>query len=192
MPKLRQSHIFDRAQHDHYVEEKWCSERLFANEDFTGPIYDPCCGWGRVLDAAKVAGFVTVGSDVVDRGASRTHNFCHSDFLKKSSLDWEAVGSFVSNPPFDQIEDIARRCVELAKHKVALICPLRRLPAAHSWLSELPLSKILIMTPRPSMPTGEHIASGGKVGGGTQDYVWLIMKKDYHGPVVTAWLHRDA
>jgi hypothetical protein len=32
-PRARQSHIFDRETHDHYVEEPWCSNRLFDEAD---------------------------------------------------------------------------------------------------------------------------------------------------------------
>ena len=43
-PRARQSHIFDRETHDHYVEEPWCSKRLFDVEPFVGTIVDPACG----------------------------------------------------------------------------------------------------------------------------------------------------
>ena len=35
--RLRHSHIFARAEHDHYVEPGWCSQRLFAVESFGSP-----------------------------------------------------------------------------------------------------------------------------------------------------------
>jgi hypothetical protein len=47
--KRRSSHIFERDEHDHYVEPEWVSERLFDVEQLQGPILDPACGWFRIL-----------------------------------------------------------------------------------------------------------------------------------------------
>ena len=63
----RDSHIWARDPHDWYVEDYWCSRRLFAEEPFRGEIYDPNCGWGRVLRSAKDAGYAVRGSDIVIR-----------------------------------------------------------------------------------------------------------------------------
>jgi len=204
-PRARNSHIFERDVHDHYVEANWLSERLFDVEDFEGPsqtILDPCCGWGRIPLAAERAGYKAIASDVVDRrltaglGTSVLFGqFRPLDILKCYPEEvyewWRQARSIVSNPPFKPIEDVARRCVALAEYKVALICPVRRLNAAGGWLKELGLSKIWLLTPRPSMPTGEHILNGGKIGGGKQDFCWLIFSKGYTGPNEIDWLHRD-
>ena len=51
----RRSHIFDRDDHDFYVEPPWCSERLFAVEPFAGLIWDPAAGSGTIPRAARAA-----------------------------------------------------------------------------------------------------------------------------------------
>lgn len=198
MVKARESHIFERQPNDHYVEEVWCSRRLFDEEEFEGPILDPCCGWGRILDSAKAKGFETFGSDVVDRGCH--HTFKQVDFLhlhEEAMFDWwRKSRSIVCNPPFNLIREFSERALSLTKDlftpgKVAMIFPLRRLPAA-TWLRMTPLSRVLLMNPRPSMPTGEYIKSGGKVGGGTQDFCWLIWDHLNPSPTRMDWLRRDA
>lgn len=196
--KERKSHIFERDERDHYVEPQWVNDRLFAVEDFgSNGILDPCAGWGRIPDAALKAGYKTIASDVVDRGVSKLHEFRKLDITalydEVTYEWWRQADSIVTNPPFDQIENVARRCCALAAHKVALICPLRRLPAARNWMTSLraPLSKVWILTPRPSMPSGLHITDGGKVGGGTVDFVWLVFDKTHNGPHTFDWLHRD-
>src|SRR6516165_9611159 len=50
--KPRRSHIFKREKNDHYVEEPWCSSRLFDVEPFDGHIMDPACGWGNIVTNA--------------------------------------------------------------------------------------------------------------------------------------------
>jgi len=167
---------------EHYVEPFWCSERLFQEEAFSGGIYDPACGFGRIVISAKKAGHQALGSDLVDRGWDSTpQNFLNHRYPHDN---------IVSNPPFDILPAFARHAVKLARHKVALVMPSARLHAAH-WLMELPLRRVWLMTPRPSMPPGHYIQAGGKVGGGKTDYCWLVFDNYLDGPVEMKWLHRD-
>jgi hypothetical protein len=198
----RDSHIFPRDDHDHYVEPEWVSERLFEEEEFDGPILDPACGWGRILRSADKCGFKIMGSDVVDRKPD-IPEFRHLDFVATQEQAiyrwWAQAGSIVCNPPFELIKEFTHRACVIMRGdqslksnvtKVAMICLVRRLPAA-SWLKELPLCKVLMMTPRPSMPTAAHILVGGKVGGGQQDFAWLIFKRGYRGHASIGWLRRE-
>lgn len=180
----RKSHIFAREAFNHYVEEKWCGERLFDVEKFDGAILDPCCGWGRIVSAARERGLVAMGHDIVDRGFSNT---VKRDFLEPA-FPW-SFPNIVSNPPFENFRAFAERALERASGKVALIWLVRTLPAAR-WLQGTPLKKIYFLTPRPSMPTGEFIAKGGKVGGGTQDFCWLVWDRNAKSEA-PGWLHRD-
>ena len=189
-------HIFEREPHGHYVEPEWCSARLFEAESFGAPgarVLDPACGWGRILRAAKAAGYSPVGSDIVDRldRQGLEHVAFHvCDFLEGSPV--RSAWSIVSNPPFDHVEEFCRRALEIAVFKVAMIFLLRRLPAAR-WLRHLPLESILLLTPRPSMPPGAWIADGNNPGGGSQDFVWLIFNKQSTatGSPRLRWLCRD-
>lgn len=185
MLRKRNSHIYDRAEDDWYLEPHWVSERLFAVESFDrdSAILDPCCGTGRVADAAKAAGYRVLATDIVDRG----YPDCRvQDFLKRKS----APASIAGNPPFDSVEAFARHALAIDADKVALIFPVPRLNAAH-WLRELPLCRIWLLTPRPSMPAGSYVLAGGKVGGDRRDFCWIIFERGYRGEPVIRWLHRD-
>jgi hypothetical protein len=166
------------------VEPAWCSARLFQVEQFKGSIMDPACGWGRIVIEAKKAGYNANGSDLVDRGwdSSRTP----SDFLQSTTI----YDNIVTNPPFDILEEFITHAVKHARHKVAAIFPVRRLPAA-GWLADLPLARVLMLSPRPSLPSGSFIKAGGKVGGGTQDFCWLIFDHGHAGLASVGWLTRD-
>ena len=59
------------------------------------------------------------------------------------------------------------------------------------WLEPLPLAKIYLLTPRPSMPPGEVIARGERPGGGRMDFAWLVFNHGHSGPPELRWLHRD-
>ena len=154
-------------------------------------ILDPACGWGRIPRAASAAGFTVIASDIVnriDRRGLEHVRFRVCDFLTESPV--RSVRSVICNPPFDHIETFCQRALEIATYKVAMIVPLRRLPAAH-WLKRLPLETIYFLTPRPSMPPGSWIEAGNIPGGGSQDFCWLVFNKiaTTTAPRVR-WLHR--
>ena len=187
--KRRASHIFAKAADGWYIEPSWCSRRLFDVEDFSGGIYDPACGWGTILNEAKAAGYKTCGSDLVDRRRSAHPGlrFKQENFLTFETflLGWDVV----CNPPFDFVEEFCHRALALGAAKVAMIMLCRRLNAAH-WLRDMPLRRIWLLTPRPSMPPGDWIAAGNKPGGGTQDFCWLVFEAGTGKPAID-WLHRE-
>jgi len=168
---------------EHYVEPHWVSERLFQEEKFTGGIYDPACGLGRIVESAIDAGHIAHGADLVDRrGRGNVQDF----LLDHTS----APNNIVSNPPFDIFEAFTKHALERASHKVALIMPTARLNAAR-WLYDTPLQSVWLLTPRPSMPPGHVIRANGKVGGGKSDYCWLVFEHGYSSHPELKWLHRD-
>jgi hypothetical protein len=197
MKRKRDSHIFAKAKDGFYVEPAWCAQRLFEEEKFPGlVIWDPAVGWGTITTAAQMAGYKVLGSDIVDRKRHKLgRGFFKHDFLNGEKIA-PSPFSVVCNPPFDHVEEFARRALELGAKKVALIMLVRRLNAAR-WLRELPLWNIWLLTPRPSMPPGEWIAKGNKPGGGTQDFCWVIIGQKYiyrgkkREPVTISWLPRD-
>lgn len=178
--------IWQRETDEHYVEPKWCSRRLFQEEDFEGGVYDPCCGFGHIVISALEHGLKGYGSDLVDRGWDSTRT--PHDFLTGHD---EQHDNIVCNPPFNIAADFALHALKLARRKVAMIFPTARLNAAH-WLRETPLARVWLMTPRPSMPPGHTITAGEKPGGGKMDFCWLVWTKAHAGPAELRWLRRDA
>ena len=61
----------------------------------------------------------------------------------------------VGNPPFKAVEPFAHHALKLGARRVALLFPTARLNGAR-WLRKLPLRRIWLLTPRPSMPPGSH------------------------------------
>ncbi len=181
------SHIWQREENEHYVEEHWCSRRLFDVEKFEGHIVDPACGFGRVVKSAALAGYSAAGSDVV----SRAPGYPVLNFFSST----EENDNYVSNPPFKQFKAFALHALVHSRRKVALIWQVPRLNAAR-WLRQTPLQTIWLMTPRPSMPPGWAIMAGNmpngdKPGGGTQDYCWLVWDKRHTGSATINWLTRE-
>lgn len=182
--RAENSHIWEREEYEHYVEPEWCSRRLFEVERFEGEIYDPSCGFGRIPESARVAGYLTTATDLVDRGYQHMNGAINFFSVSRS------VPNIVSNPPFDIFRQYAMQALKLAERKVALIWLVRTLPAAR-WLEDTPLARIWLLTPGPSMPPGFTITAGQKPGGGKQDFCWLVFDKAHAGPASIGWLHRD-
>jgi hypothetical protein len=116
-------------------------------------------------------------------------SFTVCNFLKGSPV--RSAWSIVCNPPFDHVEEFCERALAVAIYKVAMLVPLRRLPAAR-WLQQSPLESVLLLKPRPSMPPGHWIEAGNTPSGGTQDFCWLIFNKfTTGGSPRLRWLNRD-
>ncbi|MEJ0092805.1 MAG: hypothetical protein WDN46_05090 [Methylocella sp.] len=155
------AHIWDRHPDDFYVEPRWCSERLFQVEEFEDFILDPACGLGRIVSSAIDAGYGAFGHDKVKRS-----DFCLEvhDFLT-----WQPAGpisTVASNPPFGITREFAEKALKVATNKVALLLPTLWLHGDERsrWLASTPLAKVLILTPRPSMPPGPVIEAGIALG----------------------------
>lgn len=186
-PRAVAAHAFPREKYEHYVEPHWVDDRLFEEERFETSIWDPCCGFGRIPEAANRAGLIGLGTDIVHRGwhGQKTQ----IDFLQAEAPLSENI---VCNPPFNIAGRFMKHAIQMpGVEKVAMIFPTARLNAAR-WLQETPLAKVLLLTPRPSMPPGNTIAAGEKPGGGKIDFCWLIWTRGRIGPASVHWLHREA
>ena len=183
----RKSHIWARADDEWYVEPEWVSARLFEAEQFDGAVWDPACGSGRICESARAAGHTILYSDIVDRGYRGLDlPLVVRDFLEMDTH----TDNIVTNPPFDIAREFAEQACRLAWRKAAIVFPTARLNAAR-WLQDLPLRRVWLLTPRPSMPPGRVIAAGEKPQGGKADFCWVVFDQSYSGTPEVKWLHRD-
>ena len=110
------------------------------------------------------------------------------DFL---TCSLEKHDNIVTNPPYGLLREFTERALRLARNTVCILAPVARLNAARWLQSSGHLRQILLLTPRPSMPPGEVVLGGGRVGGGKADFCWLEFDKSYQGEPHLNWLHRD-
>jgi hypothetical protein len=193
--RKRKSHLWVRQKQDWYVEPLWVSLRLFELEHF-GAVWDPACGSGRIVDAARAHGIYSLGSDIVKRTDSE---FCRGrkDFFEHKHVYWCGI---VSNPPFSRAEEFAKHALKLLRRskirehggKLALLLPSNWIQGTRRsrWLASTPLVRVYFICPRPAMPPG-HIKK--PTGNGTTDYAWYIWNtglKRRRQPVID-WLYRD-
>jgi hypothetical protein len=191
LKRPRQSHIYAREVHGHYVDPSWCSARLLEVEEFVGSIWDPACGFGTIPEAARAAGHrYILATDIVDRGYQ--HFDYALDFLT-AEISSDLPEHIVSNPPYHIAQEFVQRALRIARGKVCMLMPITWMlgKKRSRWLQSTPLVRVWLLCPRPSMPSGEYIRNGGKVGGGTRDFCWMVWSCSHVGPSTISWLRRD-
>lgn len=155
---------------------------------FDGFIYDPCCGLGCILDAARAVGYKTAGADIRNRGAGERHPFAPRDFFAGGY----PVPNIVCNPPYKYAERFVARAVERAQFKTAVLLRAQWANggARSRWLESLPLRIVLALSPRPSMLPSAVVVAGERIGGGTTDYSWFVFERGYAGRPEFGWARR--
>lgn len=180
--------IFERDQHDWFVEPVEATAGLLRVERFVGPIWDPACGGGNVLRACATAGLQVAGSDIVQRVPDDlSHLFAGPfDFLTAEANPpnlpfpaWHAT-NIVVNPPFFRArgtEAFIRKALSIARGKVAVFADVKFLASqrrANGLFAEHCPHRVWTLAKRPSCPPGAYLAAGNEAGGGTADWGWLV------------------
>jgi hypothetical protein len=196
MTRPLKAQIFDRAPHEWYVEPEWVSDALFRVEGFEDRIWDPACGQGNILNAARRAGKIVHGHDIVDRASGLWGT---ADFFSLRLSEWSTSTSIVTNPPFGRgklAEKFIRHAMYLRPKKLAVFVDSRFLfgmARASGLFKQFPPTRLWMITPRPSCPPGDHLLAGHKAGGGRNDYCWLVWDKPgFLHNLITAvrWMQR--
>ena len=165
-------------ENDWYVEESWCADELLDFFPFSGHIHDPACGMGTIVKACQAKGFHATGSDKIDRG----YGTPVIDFIENPN----GVGNpdyIITNPPFYRgvgTRKFMDNALMVAGKGVAILAPLPFLASQGRlrWFRSLPLTHVLILSRRPSMPPGVMLVDGTiEQKGGKEDYVWLFVQQ---------------
>jgi hypothetical protein len=179
-------HTFDNNPDQWYVEEDWSNDALFAAASFKGPIFDPCCGMGKIPEAAKRAGYPAWGSDIVDRGYGPVQ-----DFFELSSCP---NADIVSNPPYNRLEDFISHALAVTDHnravavftRLAFLCSSKRYPM---FTQKWPLAVVLVCSKRVNCLPGANLLAGQEPGGGAIDYCWIVFDKKWSKMPIIGFLH---
>lgn len=172
---------YEREPYDWYIEPAWCHELLHQVEAFEGEIVDPACGRGTGLKVAADRGYGVLGVDIVDRREHAAFAFPLrlGDFAERPPIN--GADNFIGNPPFSYRAGIAeiyiRRCLSMARAKVAMLLPVKFLSSQgrYDLFTQTPLTDIRILSSRPSMPPGSLYVRGLiEAEGGSVDYMWLV------------------
>lgn len=183
------AHVWERDPLDFYVEPRRATEGLLSVETFTGGILDPACGAGNIVETCIAAGLKAAGTDI-KRRTGKPWFIEERDYLAPG-YPWRA-DNIICNPPFYRAkgtEEFIRLALSRATRKVAVFTDLKFLAGsgrANGLYAEHPPTRVWIITPRPSCPSGAMLEAGGEASGGTADWVWLVWCLDERPPVAPA------
>jgi len=192
--KQKNAHTWERDELDWYVEPTKATHQLLTRERFMGPVWDPACGGGNIVNTLIERGHQAYGTDITRRVDS-TVGWFHGerDFLQMIN---PVAGNIVCNPPFFRAkgaEAFIRKAHALAWGKIAMFVDIRFLAGsvrAENLFQELPPTRVWIVTPRVSCPPGKYLLDGGKAGNGSSDWCWIVWDKTAPAPTSPAmgWL----
>lgn len=96
--------------------DPWAIEAILQAEILTRRVVDPCCGDGRMAEAARRAGYEILASDLYKWGYNNFHGI---DFLK-DEFNWEHVAgaTVFMNPPFSLACEFVDRAMDLGARKI--------------------------------------------------------------------------
>lgn len=183
-----------KSPHDWYVEEAWCNDLLIDAVPHWagGTVLDPACGSGLVVEAFRRRGFDAIGSDLVDRGYE--HCWPGVDFSQPGVWPARSFDYVASNFPYYSgagTRQFTLHGLAVARKGVAILAPVPFLASQerYAWFKGLPVSLILIMSARPSMPPGELLQSGAvRQKGGKEDYCWIVFEHGHVGRPQFDWI----
>ncbi len=168
--------------HDWYVEQPEVTAYLLARERFHGGIWDPSCGMGNIIKACEAAGYDAVGTDLIFRPRYNAEYWWRGegDFV---TAKWVGplAPNIINNPPYGSAklaEAFIRRALTMGGiSKAAFLVNAKFLfggRRAAGLYRDHPPSRVYPISPRPSIPPGSFIEAGGKVGGGVENFCWLV------------------
>lgn len=194
--KQKNAQVWERDPLDWYVEPARVTTALARVEKLGGRIWDPCCGGGNIVTALREVGHSAYGTDVVRRVDDARWFLGERDYLADAPKlpMWNCI---VMNPPFfgaKGAEAFIRRAHELRHPTAWLIAAfvdvrfLAGAGRAKGLFTDLPPSRIWMITPRVSCPPGSYLAAGGKAEGGTANWCWIVWDLEHPGDTRFGWL----
>lgn len=185
---------WERDPHDWYVEPRWCVDALFDRLELRPgeSIWDPACGSGTIIASAIDHGLVARGTDLIDRSA---HCDFEQDFLADHWPIYEyqlTIDNVVTNPPFKHAIEFVERGLQVARRRVVILARLAFLESERRmrFFERTPLSQVMVMGPRISMPPGHLHTPEADAQGGQVAFCWLVWDKQHRGDPTIGWLRR--
>ena len=171
----------NRERDDFYPTPPCAVKALLAREKFDGPIWEPACGDGAISKVLESAGYTVISTDLVARG----YGEARVDFL----MEHKALApNIITNPPFKYCLPFARRALDLADSKVALLCRLAWLEGVErrEFFESTPLARVLIFSRRLDIRRNGWVPNKGNRG--MIAFAWFVWDHSYVGKPTLGWL----
>lgn len=176
-----------RELNDFYATHPSATWDILNAETFDSKILEPFCGAGTMAEVIKQSGREVKASDIIDRGYGEICDFFNLE-VKQGEYD------IITNPPYNKdIPKIVKRCVELAKNKVAILMPLLYLSSKARFdglYESLPPSRVYVYIERICIAKDGNF-NKYKDTTNKETYAWYIWEKGYSGETILKWIANE-
>lgn len=174
-----------REYHDFYASHPSITSDILRAETFADDILEPFCGSGTMAEVIAQAGHNVIAYDIVDRGYGAVCDFFDLE-VAENQYD------IITNPPYnDYLCQIIKRCIRLAKSKVAILMPLRYLSAKSRYTDlykEQPPSRVYVYQERICIAKNADFEKYSDAGSNMEIYAWYVWDKAYQGETILRWM----
>lgn len=161
---------------EYFQTDQWAIEAILECEILTRAVIDPCCGDGRMAEAAVRHGYSTIASDLYDWGYGEVgHNFLDPDYIFAEDVEGATV--FI-NPAFSIACQFVDRARELGARKIVCFqrSVWRESSKRRAWWAAHPPSRIYQCGDRAECWYGT-IPEAERGGGANQPHSWYIWER---------------
>ncbi len=150
-----------RQEEDFYPTPEYVTKALTDNYKFTGKIWEPACGDGRMSRVLEQC-YEVESSDLINRGYGLTG----VDFLTSG----KKAENIVTNPPFNLAFEFIEQGLRLSERSLALLLPIRYLTGKKraKLYYKCPPAKIIVI------PNKVDFLGFGKP---AMEFAWFIWEK---------------
>jgi hypothetical protein len=164
---------YARRERDDYPTPSWVTLALVPQLPlFTGRVWEPACGSGKMVAALRQAGFDVVGSDIA----------IGIDFLRQPAP--LGIGAIITNPPYAQAREFIERALHV--HGNRIVAMLLRTDYDHAasrahLFADCPMfAKKVLLTKRIRWFEDSN-------GSPSFNHCWMIWDRQHRGPPTLAY-----
>jgi hypothetical protein len=170
-----------RQANDLYCTNPIAVQMLLDREKFDKNVWECCNGLGHITRTLESNGYKVRKSDIINY-----NNEDDVEIIDMLTYDKPFDGDIITNPPYKYSTEIAQKCIELAKGKVALYSSLTFLATQKRkpLFEKYPPKTVYIMSKRISCAKeGDFNNVNGAI-----DYCWVVWDKNYNGSTEIVWI----
>ena len=168
-----------KVRKDDLYETPPCAvEALLRVEKIDGPIWEPACGPGAIVDVLRGHGYDVCATDLLGYGCGNPR----IDFLMQRQC-WN--GTILTNPPYKLAAAFVRHAITLAPN-VVMLMRLAFLEGVSRGDLIDKLSRVHVFSRRlPMMHRGGRFYEG-KVATSAIPFAWFVWDKSHAGPTTVS------
>ena len=179
-----------RELHDFYATEPYAAELLLEQETFKRGIWECACGAGHLSKVFQKHGYITISTDLVDRG----YGIGGVNFLTvpKGRFNLSQT-DIVTNPPYSLAQEFIEHAFELlpvgGKCAMFLKLTFMESKSRKALFTKFPPYRIYVSSSRlQCAKNGDFEAYKNGVGTAVA-YGWYVWVKGYNGDTVVKWIN---